>query len=258
MRKGAWKGILRTLLFLAAIASPALTPSPSPGQNASINISNFESSVTVNGAKGLPRGWSLKVWRGRPDFKLVLVNGTGALRMRSEKAAFSLYRGLTVDLKTFPVLNWRWKVTKLPEKGDARVSMRDDQAAGLYIIFPRFPRVINSRIIGYIWDSAIPEGTILESRKNPMVHYIVVRSGRGRLGEWIGESRNVLEDYRKVFGADPPKVGGVSIMIDSDDTRAKAESFFAQIQFNHLSAAKIKSDPNAVVGDILDDPVWSK
>ena len=122
-------------------------------------------------------------------------------------------------------------MTKLPEGADARNVESDDQAAGVYVVFPRFPSFINSQFIGYIWETSVPEGTILRSRKNPMVHYIVVRSGVDDLGKWITERRNVLEDYRRVFGTEAPKVGGIALMIDTDDTLSDAESYFAKVEF---------------------------
>ncbi len=46
-----------------------------------------------------------------------------------------------------------------------------------------------------------------------------------------------MDDYRRVFGSDPPEVGGVALMIDADDTRSDAESYFAQIEFKGRDAS---------------------
>jgi hypothetical protein len=208
---------------------------------------DFSSGEGVR-AKGAPRGWSLKVWRGRPDMRFVGERWEKALRMRSQKASVSLYRNLRVDPKIFPVLSWRWKVTKLPRGADVRDERCDDQAAGVYVSFPRFPSFINSRLIGYVWDSSAPVGTVLKSRKNPMVHYIVVRSGGRDLGRWITECRNVLEDYRRVFGEDPPSVNGVSLMIDTDDTQSEAESYFARIEFKNPRKNASAPRPDRLAG----------
>ncbi len=54
---------------------------------------------------------------------------------------------------------------------------------------PGSPSFFNSRLVGYVWETNAPVGTILRSRKNPMVHYIVVRSGVGNLDQWITEKR---------------------------------------------------------------------
>ncbi len=137
-------------------------------------------------------------------------------------------------------MEWTWKVTKIPEKGSAKHYSRDDQAIGIYVVFPRFPSMLNSRLIAYIWDSSVPKEKILRSRKQLMVHYIVVRSGKKDLKKWITERRNVLEDYRKIFSSSPPKIGGISIMIDSDDTNSTAESFIKKITFKKLPSKTSK------------------
>ena len=220
-------------------------PSLSQSAGNSVRISTYNQSQEL-GSDGIPKGWRLKVWQGRPDLKLVngLGSGDKAIRMRSEKASVALYRDLKIDLKTYPTLSWQWKVTKLPQGADARINNKDDQAAGVYAIFPRFPSLFNSRLIGYVWDSSVPAGTVLQSRKSPQICYIVIQSGRGKMNAWINEERDVYADYQMVFGEDPPKVGALSLTIDTDDTRSKAESFFGRIAFTNKHAKAPSPESN--------------
>ncbi len=213
----------------------------------SIKISNFAEPPSQEQQNGLPKNWKLRVWRGEPDVKIVNNDGKRTLRLRSQKASVSVYRNFKLDLKNFPNLKWGWKVTQLPKDADARIVNRDDQAAGIYVVFPRFPKMINSRFLAYIWETSVPEGTVMRNRKNPMIHYIVVRSGKGKLNQWITEERNVLDDYRKVFKQEPPMVGGVALLIDSDDTRSQAESYFAQIEFKRPATAQVTPPSNRFV-----------
>ena len=97
--------------------------------------------------------------------------------------------------------------------------------------FPRFPSAVRSRIIGYIWDSTAPEGTVVKSQKTGLVTYVVVQSGEKNLGKWIKESRNVYEDFKKIYGEEPGELEGISIAIDSDDTRSTAEAYVGTIRF---------------------------
>jgi Protein of unknown function (DUF3047) len=67
------------------------------------------------------------------------------------------------------------------------------------------------------------------------VTYIVMRSGEADLGKWLTESRNVCEDYKKIYGEEPDeKVEALSIGIDSDDTRSRAEAFIGEILYRKL------------------------
>ena len=99
------------------------------------------------------------------------------------------------------------------------------------MVWPRFPEAVRSRIIGYVWDTTAPVGTIVKSEKTGTVTYVVLRSGTAELGKWITERRNVAEDFRKIYGEDPEHPGAVSISIDSNDTNSVAESFMGAIVF---------------------------
>ena len=63
------------------------------------------------------------------------------------------------------------------------------------------------------------------------VKAIVVRSGPGETGKWITETRNAYEDYKTLFGQEPPRVAGVRIQINSQHTETSGESFFADVLF---------------------------
>ena len=186
------------------------------------------------GTKGIPEGWKGGNW-GSPkyDFEVVEVEGQQVLHLNSEGDSSTIARDIKgkVDLKETPILEWRWKITKLPRGGDGRKSETDDQAAQIYVTWPRFPEALRSRIIGYIWDTTAPVGATFKSEKTSTVQYVVVESGPAKLGRFITEQRNVAEDFRKIYGAEPDAPAVVSISIDSDDTKSSAEAFVGHLLF---------------------------
>jgi hypothetical protein len=186
------------------------------------------------GATGIPAGWQGQNW-GSPkyDFKVEEHDGRAALHMRSENEGSTISREVKdkVHLKETPILEWTWKVVELPKNANSCKKATDDQAAQLFVVWPRFPEAVRSRIIGYVWDTTLPVGTVCKSEKTGTVTYIVVRSGPGELGKWMSERRNVVEDFTKVYGEAPENPGGVSISIDSNDTNSVSESFIAAIAF---------------------------
>ena len=78
-------------------------------------IADFSSSV---GRTGAPAGWDIKEKSGKADFAVVKDGDIAAGRFRSANSSFSLQKEVKVDLKQFPLLTWKWKVTKLPAGGD--------------------------------------------------------------------------------------------------------------------------------------------
>jgi DUF3047 family protein len=189
------------------------------------------------GSTGLPGEWKPQPW-GSPKYDLTIVadNGHRALHMRSANEGSTISRELAgkVNLKETPVLEWSWKVTVLPTGANSCRKATDDQAAQVYVVWPRFPKEVRSRIIGYVWDTTAAVGTICRSEKAATVTYVIVRSGSADLGKWLTERHNVLEDFRKIYGEDPDAPGTVSIAIDSNDTTSAAESFIGAIQFRRL------------------------
>ena len=191
-------------------------------------------TVSPDGGSPLPREWALKEFTGSAKVRVEKVGSHFAVRLSSDQASFSLHKDVVVDVTQYSYLSWAWRVDRLPRSGDARQKETDDQAAQLYVVFPRFPALVRSQIIGYIWDSTAPAGTVLNSTSNPLVKLIVLRSGVDRLGQWTVETRNVLEDYRRLFGGAPPKVGRVSLLINSQHTKSAAESWFAGLVFTQV------------------------
>jgi hypothetical protein len=206
------------LIFLLVLAAPGL------GAEDRFVVADF-SSAAIGSA--IPAGWELKEKSGKADFAIVRDGEVAAARFRSNNTSFSLQKEVKVDLKQFPILTWKWKVTKLPVGGDFRKSATDDQAAQLFVAFTKTKSIV------YIWDTSAPKGTMEDTTPVPFLHVkvVVVRSGPAGMGKWISESRNVYEDYKKLFGEEPPPVSGMRLQINSQHTGTSAESYFADVAF---------------------------
>ena len=185
------------------------------------------------GAKGIPEGWKGGQTWGTPayDFSVVQESPTKALHLRSREDSSTISRAVKVNLKDTPILEWQWKAVTLPKGGDARNKRADDQALQLYVTWERFPKLLRSRIIGYIWDSAAPAGSVIKSQKTGLITYVVVRSSPTDIGKWLTETRNVYEDYKRIYGEEPDGPDAISIAIDSDDTNSSAEAYIGAIRF---------------------------
>lgn len=186
------------------------------------------------GTKGVPSDWQKQSW-GSPkhDLSIDAHDGHKVLHLRSanEGSTISLDIKGKVNLKETPLLEWSWKATVLPKGGDSCKKAADDQAAQIFVVWPRFPTAVRSRIIGYVWDTTVPAGTICKSEKAGTVTYVIIRSGTGDLGKWLTERRNVVEDFQKIYGEAPDNPEALSIAIDSNDTSSTAESFIGTILF---------------------------
>jgi hypothetical protein len=190
----------------------------------SIVIADFSTWIVP---RGMPPTWELKVKSGKAAFDVMRDGDIPALHMKSVDSSFSLQGKVHVDVKRYPFLSWKWKVTQLPKGGDFRRPKTDDQAAQLFIAFTK------AKAIVYIWDATAPQGLMESTSPVPFmtVKVVVVRSGPAELGKWIAETRNVYEDYKKFYGDEPPVVKGMRFQINSQHTRTSAESWFADVVF---------------------------
>lgn len=211
-------------LFVGVVASAVLFIASVSRAEERVVIADFSANV---GAVTAPAGWELKEKSGKADFAIIKDGDLSAARFRSNNTSFSLQKEVKVDLKQFPVLSWKWKAMKLPVNGDFRKGKTDDQAAQLFVAFTKTKSIV------YIWDTSAPQGLMESTSPVPFmtIQVVVVRSGAAELGKWISESRNVYEDYKKLFGSEPPAVSGMRLQINSQHTGTSAESYFADVLF---------------------------
>jgi hypothetical protein len=175
----------------------------------------------------------MKVVHGTPEADVVAEGLLHPLRLKSRSSSYSLERGVDVDTSQFPYLTWNWKVTDLPRGGDLRSNSTDDQAAQLIVAFS------DRHILDYIWDSTAPKDTVQSASPVPFVHVFafVCRSGPADLNRWISETRNISDDFQRVFGHRPTQhVKGIRLQINSQHTGTSAESYFGDVAFRQSPA----------------------
>jgi hypothetical protein len=186
------------------------------------------------GQQGIPPGWRAYETPGghpRYDFSVVEDGGRRALRMRSESEHSTIARELTVDLASTPILTWSWKIVSFPTGADLRERATSDATGHLFVIWPRFPEMLRSRLIGYVWEPRAPADAVFASKKTGTVMYVVVRSGTAGTGAWVDERRDVAADYRRIYGGTPPNPPALALSIDTNDTRSHAESLVGALAF---------------------------
>jgi len=215
------------LVFLTFILTPA---GVARGENGILTVDRFQGGVN---AEGIPSGWKLEKIPG-PNSKYVIERDKEDLflRLHSVNDGFGLRKEISFDIRQYPYLSWWWKAGQLPKGGDIRKKETDDQGGQIFVVFPRFPFLVNSRSMGYIWDTQAPKGLAGTSPAYNKAKYVILQSGTEKLNQWVFESRNVFEDFKKYFQEDPPPVGAVLIYINSQYTQTAAEICFTEIFFS--------------------------
>jgi outer membrane protein OmpA-like peptidoglycan-associated protein len=208
-----------------------------------IPVANFTSPVMP---AGVPEGWILEKKAGTPLMKMEKEGNTFFLHLTSQgSSSFGLRKEARIDVKKFPILCWRWKVNKLPMGGDVRKKSKDDQALQVYVAFKEvgFPAVLNTPLIGYIWDNEAPKGWSGRSQQigGDKLRYIVLRNRTDQTGKWYTERRNLYKDYKKLFGeikgGEPQGLTtGLQIYINSQRTKSPTDSLIGEMYFSDAPA----------------------
>ncbi|PKN76686.1 MAG: hypothetical protein CVU52_03655 [Deltaproteobacteria bacterium HGW-Deltaproteobacteria-10] len=194
---------------------------------------------------GIPDGWKLEKKVGQPLMTMEKDGDSFYLHLVSRgDSSFGVRKEARVDVKKYPILIWRWRVTKLPKGGDVRQTSTDDQALQVYVAFKESGFMgMNTPVIGYIWDNESPKGWSGRSQQAgaDKLRYIVLRSKADNVGQWYTERRNVYQDYRKLFpdinGGEPQgTTTGLQIYINSQHTKSPAESMIGDIYFSNEPA----------------------
>lgn len=163
--------------------------------------------------------------------------GEQYLRAESKASASALVYKDEFNVYAYPKAGWRWRVDTLSLKGDPQKKSGDDYPVRVYFMFRYDPERatflekiqygIAKKLYGeypphstlsYVWSYAETAATVYESPYTDKAKIIVLRNGGSSLGKWTVEERNILEDYRRVFGKDPPPAAGIALMTDSDNT----------------------------------------
>jgi hypothetical protein len=205
--------------------------------------------------ESLDQGWEPLEFpeiESHTSYELVTEDGRQVVKAETSNSASGMITMIRVDPAERPILRWSWKVSGVYEKGDARQKRGDDYPARIYVAFEfepdragfwertkrkavevLFDAQLPGNSLNYIWANKLAVGAIVPNPFTDKTQMVAVDSGNGQAGEWVTVERNILEDYRKAFGEEPPAIVGIGIMSDSDNTGASATAWYGDI---HLKA----------------------
>jgi len=190
-------------------------------------VSAAEIAVARFGSEGI-KGWETKSFKGTTDYRIVQEDGRSVLKADAKAAASGLTKKIKFSPAVYRYLKWNWKVTGTVAGGNESTKQGDDYAARVYIIFPgRF--FWQMRALNYIWANKLPKGEFISNAFTGNAKMLAVESGSAKVGQWVSEERDILTDYRRVFGEEPPEAGGIAIMTDTDNTGTEATAWYGDI-----------------------------
>ncbi|MDF0751478.1 DUF3047 domain-containing protein [Marinobacter sp. 71-i] len=221
------------LVSFASVAEPSATIQP------------FSTMSSLN------EGWEPLIF---PDierhsrYQLITENGKQVVEATTHNSASGLIARVSVEPGDSLILRWRWKVSNVFEQGNARRKEGDDYPARVYVAFEFEPEgagfferakrkavemvfgeELPGNALNYIWANRLPVGEIVANPFTDTTMMVAANSGAENTGEWVTVERDIVADYREAFGQTPPRLVGVAIMSDSDNTGESATAWYGDV-----------------------------
>ncbi|MHB8844326.1 MAG: DUF3047 domain-containing protein [Nitrospirota bacterium] len=171
------------------------------------------------------------------------------LRAESSASASALVYKDTFNVYEYPKVTWRWKVKNLYARGNARSKEGDDYPLRVYIMFEFDPdkagvgeRIQYSLVksfygeypphssLSYVWASRDDPDKFVVSPYTDKAMMVLLEKGPAKVGAWVDEEIDILEDYQKAFKTKPPARARIAVMNDSDNTGESSVSWMEYIE----------------------------
>ncbi len=181
-------------------------------------------------------------------FTIQKENNVCYLRAESNNSSSALFYNKPFNVYSFPYLSWEWKVSNVYKKGDLSKKDGDDSPARFHVVFEfepdsagflenmkyRAAKLVYGEYpphssLDYLWASRKHKKRVMDNAYSARSKMVLLRQGKENLGIWLTESVNLLEDYKRFFGKNPPLFARIAIMNDSDNTAESSVSCFKNI-----------------------------
>ncbi|GGC66482.1 hypothetical protein GCM10011362_13650 [Marinobacter halophilus] len=181
-------------------------------------------------------------------YELVTDDGVQVVQATADGSASGLIARVDLAPGDSMLLRWQWKVSKVFENGDARKKSGDDYPARIYVAFEfqpekagfferakrktvevMFGETLPGNALNYIWANRLPEQVFIANAFTDQTMMVAVNSGSDQVGQWVTLERDIVADYREAFGEEPPRIMGVAIMSDADNTGERAQAWYRDL-----------------------------
>jgi len=182
-------------------------------------------------------------------YTIVSEGGHSFLKAESHASASAIVYRKTFNVYEYPLMRWRWKVDNVYKKGDPHEKSGDDYPIRIYVMFQYDPNHADfterlqygiakafygkyppDSTLNYVWTGYQTKERIITNPYTDRAKIIILENDQSKVGTWVEEKVNILDDYRTAFGKDPPATASIAIMNDSDDTGEMAVSYVDYIE----------------------------
>ncbi|MDC0429751.1 DUF3047 domain-containing protein [Candidatus Pelagibacter sp.] len=154
------------------------------------------------------------------------------LKAVADNAASGLGKEIKINLNKTPFINITWKVEKDLSGIKENTKKGHDFAARVFVIKKTGATPLSNRAINYVFSSNSEIGFNSPSPYTKKSIDKVLATTKQNLNKWVTVKANVKENFKKFHNLDVNELDGVAIMVDTDNSKMKAVSYFQNIYFS--------------------------
>ena len=210
------------LLYLISFSSTF-----SFANTATINVFEFTNSELSKLEVKKVRGADNKT-----DYSVGSNENGNFLKAVADNAASGLGKKLKIDLNKTPFINITWKIEKDLPGIRENTKKGHDFAARVFVIKKTGATLLSNRAINYVFSSNNGVGFNSPSPYTKKSIDNVLATTKDNLNKWITVKANVKEDFKRFHNLDVNQLDGLAIMVDTDNSKMEAISYFQNIYFS--------------------------
>jgi hypothetical protein len=199
-----------------------------------------------------PEGWRPYVLRRdltRTRYAVVREGAQRVLHARAASSATGLRCAVHINPAERSQLRFSWKVREVNPKANVSEAVLDDAPARLIVafdgdhtrlslrerlLFDQVELFTGQRLpfatLMYVWDGGHHAvNSVHRNHRTSRIQYLTVQSGPQDTGRWLHYKRDVVADYRRVYGEAPGTIIGVGVLTDGDALKLQFEAWYGDI-----------------------------
>ena len=154
------------------------------------------------------------------------------LKAIADNAASGLGKEINIDLNKTPFVNITWKIEKDLQGIKENTKKGHDFAARVFVIKKTGATPLSNRAINYVFSSNSEVGLNSPSPYTKKSIDNVLATTKENLNKWVTVKANVKEDFKRFHNLNVNQLDGLAIMVDTDNSKMKAISYFQNIYFS--------------------------
>jgi len=154
------------------------------------------------------------------------------LKAVADNAASGLGKEIKIDLNKTPFINITWKIEQDLPGIKENTKKGHDFAARVFAVKKTGATPLSNRAINYVFSSNNNVGMNWPSPYTKKSIDNVLATTKDNLNEWVTVKANVKEDFKKFHDLDVNELDGLALMVDTDNSKMKAVTYYQNIFFS--------------------------